>query len=398
VVIPTFNRAALLRRTLDTLVAQRLPAQSLEVVVADDGSSDDTAEVVQSYQNRLQLHYHFQDDLGFRAGAARNAGAKLATAPIVAFLDDGALANPDYARAHLDAHRERAAVMAYVYGYAPVKNTRTLDDEVMSLDPVAIVEHLGKDLTFRDARHYEFKMVDFDATRMAAPWYLFWSGNISMRTDDFWAVGGFDEDFRSWGAEDVELGYRLTEFGIPIVLSRDAWSVELPHERDANNAVTSTTNMQLVLDKHPAPIVELCTFLLLTDHPMLPEDAGRRLLSWTRRSRKLDVLAELEAITPSALRRVAVFGCGGAVPASWATGGSSYTLLDFDLDLLTRARRDGHAGRHALGLRTGLPDKAFDLVVITSRLRGLWELWEKNLLQEAQRIGHEVRVAFRDSR
>ena len=396
IVIPTYNRAALLRRTLDTLVAQRFPKHSFEVVVADDGSSDNTAEVVAEYASRLRTRYHFQEDLGFRAGAARNAGARLATAPVVAFLDDGALANPDYVRAHVEAHRDRAAVMGYVHGYAPLGESRTLDDAIMQLDPVSIVERLGDDRTFFDSRHYEFEMVDFDVSRMAAPWYLFWSGNVSMRTEDFWAVGGFDEDFVSWGAEDIELGYRINERGIPMVLSRDAWSVELPHGRDPNNVVTSMSNMQLLVDKHQAPIVELCAFILLTRHPMMVEDAGGRLLSWTRRCRRLDVLAELEtAVGSSSPRRVAVFGCGGSVPTSWATDGSSYTLLDFDCDLLAHGRQQGHAVRHAIGIRTGLPDKTFDLVVITSRLRGLWELWGKNLLQEAQRIGHEVTVPFR---
>ncbi|GAA0900476.1 hypothetical protein Vau01_118150 [Virgisporangium aurantiacum] len=397
-VIPTYNRAALLRRTLETLVAQRFPVESFEVVIADDGSSDDTAGVVAEYATRLRTRYHFQEDLGFRAGAARNAGARLATAPVVAFLDDGALANPDYVHAHVDAHRDRAAVMGYVHGYAPLGESRSLDDAVMRLDPVTIVERLADDRTFFDSRHYEFEFVDFDVGRMAAPWYLFWSGNISMRVEDFWAVGGFDEDFHSWGTEDIELGYRVTEHGIPIVLSRDAWSVELPHGRDANNVVTSMANMQLFLDKHRTPIVELCAFILLTRYPMMVEDAGHRLLSWARRSRRVDVLGELETVGSDVPRRVAVFGCGGSVPASWAADGSVYTLLDFDRDLLCRAVRPGHTGRYGIGLRTGLPDKSFDLVVITSRLRGLWELWGKNLLQEAQRVGHEVRVPFRGIR
>jgi len=38
---------------------------------------------------------------------------------------------------------------------------------------------------------------------------FFWSMNISVRADDFAAVGGFDERFRDWGAEDVELAYRV---------------------------------------------------------------------------------------------------------------------------------------------------------------------------------------------
>ena len=261
-----------------------------------------------------------------------------------------------------------------------------------------MIERLGTERRFRDMREYQFKMADFDLSRLAAAWFIFWSGNMSLRAADFWAVGAFDENFQSWGAEDIELGYRLTERGIPIELSRDGWSVELPHERDVNNDLTSRHNMQLVLDKHRAPLVEICAYVFLTGQPVMIEDACGPFLSWARRSRRLDVLAEIQAaVAPAGAvpRRVAVLGCGGAVPASWATDGSSYTLLDFDRDLLSRAQAPGHAGLYAIGLRTGLPDKAFDLVVISSRLRGLWELWGISLLAEAHRIGHEVRVPFR---
>src|SRR5579871_3703434 len=96
VVIPTYNRREQLRRTLDSLVAQRFPAAGFEVVVADDGSSDGTGDMVRSFEDRLAVRYWFQEDLGFRAAAARNAGARLATAPILAFLDAGTIAGPDF--------------------------------------------------------------------------------------------------------------------------------------------------------------------------------------------------------------------------------------------------------------------------------------------------------------
>ncbi|TDB74356.1 glycosyltransferase family 2 protein, partial [Micromonospora sp. KC723] len=45
VVVSTYNRSALLRHTLDSLTRQRMPADQFEVIVVDDGSSDDTADV-----------------------------------------------------------------------------------------------------------------------------------------------------------------------------------------------------------------------------------------------------------------------------------------------------------------------------------------------------------------
>ena len=104
IVIPTYNRSALLRKNLELLCDQTLPRQDYEVIVADDGSSDDTLEVVESFCDRLTLDYHYQDDLGFRAAAARNAGAKLAHAPVLVFLDTGTFPGRGYAEGHLRAH------------------------------------------------------------------------------------------------------------------------------------------------------------------------------------------------------------------------------------------------------------------------------------------------------
>ena len=66
-------------------------------------------------------------------------------------------------------------------------------------------------------------------------------------------------------------------------------------------------------------------------------------------------------------------------------------LLDFDQELLEQALADGrHTGEHTLGLRTSLPDHCVDTVVITSRLAGLRERWNDDLLIEAHRIGRRV--------
>lgn len=81
VVIPTFNRAGLLPRAIDSVLAQTRPAD--EILVVDDGSSDDTRAVVARYGERV--HYLWQPNAG--VSAARNRGVRAAAHDLIAFLD-----------------------------------------------------------------------------------------------------------------------------------------------------------------------------------------------------------------------------------------------------------------------------------------------------------------------
>ncbi len=80
-IIPTYNRAALLPRAVDSVLAQMEPAD--ELIIVDDGSTDDTPAVAARYGERVK--YIRTQNGG--CGAARNAGVKIATRPLVAFLD-----------------------------------------------------------------------------------------------------------------------------------------------------------------------------------------------------------------------------------------------------------------------------------------------------------------------
>ncbi len=84
VVIPNYNRASDLRRCLDSLVTQTF--DDFEVLVCDDGSSDNSAEVADSFKDRLDLYFHTAPNFGGPA-RPRNRGLSMARAPYVAFLD-----------------------------------------------------------------------------------------------------------------------------------------------------------------------------------------------------------------------------------------------------------------------------------------------------------------------
>jgi glycosyltransferase involved in cell wall biosynthesis len=83
VVVPTYNRARALERTVRSVLAQE--DVTVEVVVSDDGSTDDTAAVVAAIEDE-RVRYVSQQNAG--GCAARNAGARAATHPVLAFLDD----------------------------------------------------------------------------------------------------------------------------------------------------------------------------------------------------------------------------------------------------------------------------------------------------------------------
>ena len=81
VTIPTFNRAHLIGHAIDSVLAQTYA--DVEIIVIDDGSTDNTADVVAKYGDRVR--YYRQPNGGL--GAARNAGLDRATGDVIAFLD-----------------------------------------------------------------------------------------------------------------------------------------------------------------------------------------------------------------------------------------------------------------------------------------------------------------------
>ena len=109
VIIPTYNRAHLISQALESVFAQTF--RDYEVIVVDDGSTDDTHGVLEPYRHRI--HYVWQENYGI--SAARNKGILLSRGDYVAFLDSDDTWYPDKLKQQV-AYLERHPHVSVVYG------------------------------------------------------------------------------------------------------------------------------------------------------------------------------------------------------------------------------------------------------------------------------------------
>jgi MoaA/NifB/PqqE/SkfB family radical SAM enzyme/glycosyltransferase involved in cell wall biosynthesis len=208
-IIPTFNRAAILRRTLEHIASLHESALC-QVMVCDDGSSDDTAQVCEELSESLPLEYCRQEDFGFRAGAARNMGIQRAVGDVMIFLDDDCAPLPGFVAAHCAAHEGADDVVAL-----GLRRRLAVDEaDVRSLDS-----------SESDARAVYVAAGTFCHP---APWMLFYSCNMSLRRGH--PEAHFDEQFVGWGMEDTDLGYRLWRAGTVFRVLENATVVHFDDE------------------------------------------------------------------------------------------------------------------------------------------------------------------------
>ncbi len=120
VVIPTYNRNLLVRRAIDSVLAQRL--QPDEIIVVDDGSDDDTVASLQGYKQRITLIV--QKNSG--VSAARNRGIAAARGAWIAFLDSDDTWHPQKLLLQRDLHRKTPGLRWSHTGERWIRNGREI--------------------------------------------------------------------------------------------------------------------------------------------------------------------------------------------------------------------------------------------------------------------------------
>lgn len=104
VIVPTRNRAQVLRECLASLARQTLAVERFEVIVVDNGSSDDTAAVTRAFDGALRLKLLHESEPGLHLG--RHAGARAAASDILMFCDDDIEAEPGWVQTVVERFAE----------------------------------------------------------------------------------------------------------------------------------------------------------------------------------------------------------------------------------------------------------------------------------------------------
>lgn len=202
VVIATYNRGDLLRRTLINLADQTIDASRYEVIVVDDGSQPPAADALQGLKVSYSLQLVRQKQSG--PAAARDRGIGRARGSVLLLIDDDMEVPRDLLEAHLAGHSNGARV---VLGRIDSPNTA---------DNLPLFErfHLHQIKQYGNA---------IAAGHIEARGVHLCTGNVSLRREDYHQIGGFDH--RLERSEDRDLGLRLERLGAQLRFAPNAVTI-----------------------------------------------------------------------------------------------------------------------------------------------------------------------------
>lgn len=240
IIIPSYNNKIQLLNTLKNLALQDCPRSEYEVILVDDGSTDDTKTAVKYFMEQhpslnmkaLSLPRVIEkkpDDNRFRAGIARNLGAKHSEGAILAFLDADILVPPYYLQELKKEHEKADLVLLKRYHLkrnTPLKQL-FFDNQKM------------KNWCYIEEKKYwgDFYNKGFDKVKTA--WKYICTYGLSLSKADFQSLGAFGKNFVFYGFEDTDLGYRLFKQKKKFLLSDMIVYHQPPlNERKAYNPLT----------------------------------------------------------------------------------------------------------------------------------------------------------------
>ncbi len=211
VIISSYNKPQHLGLVLEGLRWQE--HAKFEVLVADDGSGPETAEVIEKFQKGVdfRVEHIWQEDQGFRAARIRNLGVKAARSDQLVFLDGDCIPYRGFLAAHAAAATSRSVLAG---------DRLFLDEETsLALTPKDVAENRFTELLppreMRRLRWRALKNHFYSWTRLKERPKVV-TANLGMAKSAFEEVNGLDERFVGWGHEDEDLRRRLVRRGYQI--------------------------------------------------------------------------------------------------------------------------------------------------------------------------------------
>lgn len=261
VIIPSYNSKERLYYNLISLNNQECDFDTFEVIVVDNGSDDNTLEMLKSFRPKFRLKFiRLEKNKGIARG--RNTGIRKATGDILIFHDSDMIAPRDFISRHLADHEEKNIVVCGIswkriltFYYKEFENDfkknsdkieLKLEDTFINLNKQPLI---GID-SIIDGSYMEHSYdLDTDFTRLlrgilqqyngrlqdyVLPWRFFLTNNASVERSRVLEVGMFDENIVAYGFEDYDLGIRLYKSGSKFIFDENILSVHQEHPTNGN--------------------------------------------------------------------------------------------------------------------------------------------------------------------
>ncbi|HPB30589.1 MAG TPA: glycosyltransferase [Candidatus Sumerlaeota bacterium] len=200
VIIPNYNGAGKLEPLFESLRAQDYPMDHMQICVGDDASQDSSITIMEQYREQgLNLHWAVSKKNRGRS-AARNLALKLADGAIHIIIDNDFTLPSFFIREHVVTHEDAKNLVVI----GPLLNVHSVTGFYQSF-----LDYYQKNENIYCESHSQ-----------SLP-FMYFRANASIRKENIDIL--FDERFRLWGYEDVEMGYRLASRGLNFVYNRRAY-------------------------------------------------------------------------------------------------------------------------------------------------------------------------------
>jgi glycosyltransferase involved in cell wall biosynthesis len=233
VVLPTYNRAESLRRAMDSVLGQTW--SDLELIVVDDGSTDDTQHVIERIEDQRLRYIHYPQRRG--ASAARNTGLKVAKGDFIAFQDSDDQWMPEKLELQLEAFKRLPEPYGVVYtGYRKIDSlghSRSFPTLAASLSDQAPYSNLK----LQGSIHPRLLRGNLIPTQTAM-----------VRQDCFTLVGGFDDRLPRF--QDWDIWLRLARRYQFKLLRRPLVNIYFTPHSISTDWAALTNAFEVLLEKH----------------------------------------------------------------------------------------------------------------------------------------------------
>lgn len=265
IIIPTKDKINRLRLVLKALENQ--VDENIEVIIVFDGNSCKTIEAFHKLKFSFQPRIIILDQ-NIGRSAARNRGINQAKGERIILMDDDTIPCRDFVAKHLSINDQRCVLMGVI------RDTYLSETEIEQL---YFDTRIINDITFLNEKSHVIRkpllgniLFNIFGERCPLKWLLPLTGNISLNRMDILEIGGFNENFKGWGHEDIELGYRLQKHGLSFKKEFSLVNYHLVHGGNQHQKLDeSIINLKYFLTEHREFIVQIWIRLLILNDNIL---------------------------------------------------------------------------------------------------------------------------------